>query len=88
MFRTYAMLSRRITSRRPPTRTPGSNAMKAVSDPLPHARDLSGPAAAVLVALAGAALVAAGLLLVGLRDEVKVGVRLTGLPVAATYIAD
>jgi hypothetical protein len=38
----------------------------AANDPLP--RGLSGPMAAVLVALAGAALVVVGLLLVGVRQ--------------------
>jgi hypothetical protein len=42
----------------------------AIEDPLP--RGFSGPAASVLVALAGAAIVVAGLLLVGVR-ETKAG---------------
>ena len=41
--------------------------MKAATDDL-SPRGLTGPMAAVLVALAGAALVAAGLLLVGVRQ--------------------
>jgi len=45
--------------------------MKA-AEPSPRPLGFSGPATAVLVALAGAALVAAGLLLVGSRD-VEVG---------------
>lgn len=52
--------------------TPGPHVMKAASESSSHPPDLSGPAAAVLVALAGAALVAVGLLLVGVRD-VRVG---------------
>jgi hypothetical protein len=43
----------------------GAMAMKAFSDADPLSPDLSGPASAILVALAGAAIVAAGLLLLG-----------------------
>lgn len=43
----------------------GAKAMKALSDTDPLSPDLSGPASAILVALAGAAIVAAGLLLLG-----------------------
>jgi hypothetical protein len=43
----------------------GDMAMKASSDAEPLSPDLSGPASAILVALAGAAIVAAGLLLLG-----------------------
>lgn len=43
----------------------GAKAMKAFSDADPLSPDLSGPASAILVALAGAAIVAAGLLLLG-----------------------
>ena len=39
--------------------------MKPFSDADPLSPDLSGPASAILVALAGAAIVAAGLLLLG-----------------------
>ena len=51
----------------------GHDVMKVASDKLDlspgfQLRDLSGPAAAVLITLAGAALVAVGLLLVGMRD--------------------
>lgn len=46
--------------------------MRALENPSELPPILSGPAAAVLVALAGAAVVAAGLLLVGVR-EVNVG---------------
>jgi hypothetical protein len=46
----------------------GTTTMIAASDPIPTRQLLSGPAAAVLVALAGAALVAIGLLLVGVRE--------------------
>jgi len=67
------MLSRRLSSGNK-HETPGSNDMKAASrDFSERPRDLSGPAAAVLVALAGAALVAVGLLLVGSRDDARVG---------------
>jgi hypothetical protein len=53
--------------------------MKAAADPLHLPRELGGPAAAVVVALAGAALVAVGLLLIGVRDT-KVGQWAPGLP--------
>ncbi len=43
----------------------GAMAMKAFSDADPLSPDLSGPASAILVALVGAAIVAAGLLLLG-----------------------
>jgi hypothetical protein len=43
--------------------------MKAATSHLPPTRDFTGPTAAVLVALAGAGLVALGLLLVGTRQE-------------------
>jgi len=57
---------------------PGSDAMNAASDhSLPPSANLAGPAAAVLVALAGAALVALGLLLVGARQD-SVGLRMPG----------
>ena len=60
--------------------------MRALEDPSPLPPILSGPAAAVMVALAGAAVVAAGLLLVGVR-EVNVGhtapVGMTLSPMAA-----
>ncbi len=47
----------------------GKTAMKSVTtNASPSRPALSGPAAAVLVALAGAALVAIGLILVGTRD--------------------
>ena len=46
-------------------RSTGINAMHAATDTSPLRSGWSGPAAAVLVALAGAALVAVGLLLVG-----------------------
>jgi hypothetical protein len=49
--------------------TSGTKAMKAARDTTPFRPVLSGPAAAVLVALAGAALVALGLLLVGVRES-------------------
>ena len=52
--------------------------MKAAAEPFSLPRELSGPMAAVLVALAGAALVALGLLLVGVR-ETKVGQWAPGL---------
>ena len=39
--------------------------MKISSDAGPHSLDLSGPASAILVALFGAAIVAVGLLLLG-----------------------
>lgn len=39
--------------------------MKVVGDAEPISPDLSGPASAILVALGGAAIVAAGLLLLG-----------------------
>lgn len=60
--------------------TPGANEMKALEETSPLPPNLSGPAAAVLVALAGAAVVAAGLLLLGVR-EVNVG---HGAPVGIT----
>ncbi len=46
----------------------GTTDMNAASDPSLPRPLLSGPAAAVLVALVGAALVVIGLLLVGVRD--------------------
>jgi hypothetical protein len=46
----------------------GMKAMNAADEPRLPRPLLSGPAAAVLVALAGAALVAIGLLLVGVRE--------------------
>ena len=68
-------LSRHLL-RRPTPR--GSEVMKVASDkleiePVFQLRDFSGPAAAVLITLAGAALVAVGLLLVGTRDATRVG---------------
>jgi hypothetical protein len=50
-------------------RSTGINAMHAATDPAPLRSGWSGPTAAVLVALAGAALVAIGLLLVGTRES-------------------
>jgi hypothetical protein len=66
--------------------TSGSDAMKAASEPSPLPPILSGPAAAVLVALAGAGLVALGLLLVGAR-ETKVGQWAPGLAPLAIQVA-
>ncbi len=78
------MFSKRAT---PPRRTarhtqhnaPGKTVMKAASESSPLPPALSGPAAAVLVALVGAALVAVGLFLVGAR-EAKVGQWLPAVP--------
>lgn len=78
MFRKRATLPRR-TARGRHSLTPGSNAMKAAEDPRSLPRDLSGPAAAVAVALVGAAVVAAALLLVGVHEN-KVGRWLPDLP--------
>jgi hypothetical protein len=83
MFRKRAIAPRRTNSH---SITPGTNAMKAASDPSSLPPHLSGPAAAVLVALAGAALVAVGLLLVGVR-EVKVGQWPPALPVVSGAMA-
>jgi hypothetical protein len=58
--------------------------MKAATSQLPHVLDLTGPTAAVLVALAGAGLVALGLLLVGTRQE-RVGLY---VPTAAALSLD
>jgi hypothetical protein len=69
-----------VAPRQSQNSTPGPNAMKAASESSSLPPDLSGPAAAVLVALAGAALVAVGLLLVGVR-EAKVG-QWAPMPVA------
>jgi hypothetical protein len=52
---------------------PMGHEMKVASEPVFQLRDLSGPAVAVLITLAGAALVAVGLLLVGTRDATRVG---------------
>jgi hypothetical protein len=60
--------------------------MKAASESSPLPPVLSGPAAAVLVALVGAALVAAGLFLVGAR-EAKVGQWMPALPPLAVTAA-
>ena len=71
----FGALSRHLL-RRPTPR--GHDVMKVASDKLDSGpvfqwRDLSGPATAVLITLAGAALVAVGLLLVGTRDATRVG---------------
>jgi hypothetical protein len=60
----------------------GTTAMNAASDPISSRPLLSGPAAAVLVALAGAALVAIGLLLVGVR-EARVSLWMPAPPAVA-----
>jgi hypothetical protein len=70
MYRPMHRLLRRLL-RRPPT--PRGHDMKVASEPVFQLRDLSGPAAAILITLAGAALVAVGLLLVGARDATRVG---------------
>jgi hypothetical protein len=57
--------------------------MKTVGENYPQSRDLSGPTTAVLVALAGAALVAAGLLLVGHRDFGRIGFSAPSAPYAS-----
>jgi hypothetical protein len=66
----------------------GSDNMKAdaepVAEPAYHSRDLSGPAAAIAMALVGAALVAAGLLLVGVRDVSHVSQWAAPAPLAIT----
>jgi hypothetical protein len=86
MFRMHATLSDRAR-RRLNTITRGPNAMKTASDDLlSHPRDLSGPAAAVLVALAGAALVAVGLLLVGLHDGASTRVGLWAPPLPSVAV--
>ncbi len=63
------MFAKRASRHSSSPHSPGlePNAMKAASDILSPAPVLGGPAAAVLVAVAGAALVAIGLLLVGVR---------------------
>jgi hypothetical protein len=71
----FSTLSRHLL-RRPMPR--GHDVMTVASDkldadPVFQVRDLSGPAAAVLITLAGAALVAVGLLLVGTRETTRVG---------------
>ena len=69
--------SRTATS--PQSPSPGPNAMKACSCSSSLPSVFGGPAAAVLIALAGAALVAIGLILVGVR-EVGVGQWAPPLP--------
>ncbi len=64
----------------------GTTAMKAARDASPSRPALSGPAAAVLVALAGAALVAIGLLLVGVRGA-SVGQWTPALPAVSGAMA-
>ena len=61
--------------------TTSAQTMKSVSDAPPqiHPDSLGGPTAAILVALAGAALVVVGLMLVGTRGEAKVGQWAPGL---------
>jgi hypothetical protein len=78
MFRMQAFLRRHSAS--PESLNPGSDPMRAANPLLPQSRDFTGPTAAVLVALAGAGLVALGLLLVGTRQE-RVGFYMT--PAAA-----
>lgn len=86
MFRTYA--ARSSSPQRPQrAHNSGSRTMKVASEHLPHARDLSGPAAAILVALAGAGLVALGLLLVGTRDVSRLGFTAPGTPFATLETA-
>jgi hypothetical protein len=87
-FRTYRFSAHinRLFRRAPDTR--GSDAMKAAAEPVAepayHSRDLSGPAAAIAMALIGAALVAAGLLLIGLRDVSTIGHWAPPAPLAIT----
>lgn len=63
----------------------GDKVMKAARHTSPRRPLWSGPAAGVLVVLAGAALVAIGLLLLGVRDAG--GLPGTVLPVAAGSLA-
>jgi len=59
--------------------------MKAANDSSPPFT-LSGPAAAVLVAVVGAALVAAGLLLLGVGDT-QIGLAAPPMPMPSVQIA-